>query len=134
MELAYLCRMRRSEVLDVRVKDIESDGLNTRRIKGSNSALTLWTVRLKDAVDLGLKGKLRVPEMTVVGMEVRGDTFTQGFRALVKRSGVEWFTFHDLKSKGVSDFKGDKKRASGHKSEKMVAIYDRKRIEIEATE
>lgn len=134
MELAYLCRMRRSEVLDVRVKDIEEGGLNTRRVKGSNSALTLWTPRLRAAVELGLKGKLRVPEMTVVGLSVKGDTFTQGFRKLVKQAGVRWYTFHDIKAKGVSDFEGDKKKASGHKSEKMVAIYDRKRIEIEATE
>ena len=43
------------------------------------------------------------------------------------------FSFHDLKAKGVSDFTGDKKKASGHKSQRMVDIYDRKRIEIEAT-
>ena len=71
MEIAYLCRMRRSEVLDLRVKDIEDAGFNTRR----------------------LKGKLRIPEMTIVGMSVKGDAFTQGFRKLVKKSGVEWFTF-----------------------------------------
>ena len=39
----------------------------------------------------------------------------------------------DLKAKGVSDFDGDKKKASGHKSEAMVAVYDRKITEIEST-
>jgi integrase len=134
MELAYLCRMRRSEVLDTRYRDVEDKGLNTRRIKGSDSALTLWTPRLKAAVELGLKGKMRVPEMPLVGMGIKGDTFTQGFRKLVNRAGVEWFVFHDIKAKGVSDFTGDKRKAGGHKSEKMVGIYDRKRLVIEATE
>jgi integrase len=134
MELAYLCRMRRNEVLDTRYRDVESDGLNTRRLKGSNSALTLWTPRLRAAVEMGLKGKMRVPDMPLVGMGIKGDTFTQGFRKLVKRAGVEWFVFHDIKAKGVSDFTGDKRKAGGHKSEKMVDIYDRKRIVIEATE
>ena len=44
------------------------------------------------------------------------------------------FSFHDLKATGVSDFEGDKKKASGHKSERMVNVYDRKRIEVDATE
>ena len=47
--------------------------------------------------------------------------------------GIERFTFQDLKAKGVSDFDGDKKKASGHKSEAMVAVYDRKITEIEPT-
>lgn len=134
MELAYLCRMRRGEVLDTRYRDVESEGLNTRRLKGSNSALTLWTPRLSAAVELGLKGKMRVPDMPLVGMGIKGDTFTQGFRKLVKRAGVELFVFHDIKAKGVSDFTGDNRKVGGHKSERMVDIYDRKRIVIEATE
>jgi hypothetical protein len=33
----------------------------------------------------------------------------------------------------VSDFEGNKKDASGHKTEAMVAVYDRKRIEVKPT-
>jgi len=47
--------------------------------------------------------------------------------------GIERFTFQDLKAKGVSDFEGDKKKASGHKSESMVAVYDRKLTEVDST-
>jgi integrase len=43
MELAYLCRMRLSETLDTRVRDIQDKGLHTRRLKGSNDAITLWS-------------------------------------------------------------------------------------------
>jgi hypothetical protein len=43
------------------------------------------------------------------------------------------FFFQDLKAKGMSDFEGDKKKSSGHRSERMVDIYDRKITEIEST-
>ena len=32
------------------------------------------------------------------------------------------FTFYDLKASGVSDLEGDKKAASGHKSERMIDV------------
>ena len=52
-----------------------------------------------------------------------------------RMSGFESrFSFHDIKAKGVSGFDADKKAASGHKSEKMIDVYDRKRIEVDATE
>ncbi len=133
MELAYLCRMRISEVLDTRVKDIEDKGLNTRRLKGSDSALTLSSPRLDEAIEQGLKGCIRVPEMPIVnrkGSDVRYDAFHKLF---IKASRGFDFTFHDIKAKGVSDFDGDKKAASGHKSESMVRVYDRKRKSVKAT-
>jgi len=43
------------------------------------------------------------------------------------------FTFHDLKAKGVSDFDGDKKLASGHRSDSMIDVYDRKPGSVKAT-
>jgi integrase len=136
MELAYLCRMRLSEVLDTKCKDIESEGLNTRRLKGSDSALTLWSERLQKAVNRGLGGVLRVPDMTIVnqnGSPVRRSSFQTTWQRRMKNFEPR-FTFHDLKAKGVSDFEGDKKKASGHKSEAMMRVYDRKRIEIDATD
>ena len=136
MEMAYLCRMRLSEVLDTRVKDIEDAGLNIRRLKGSDDALTLWTSRLKKAVNKGLEGCIRTPEMTIVnrnGSPVRRSSFQTTWGRRMRKFEPR-FSFHDLKAKGVSDFTGDKKKASGHRSQRMVDIYDRKRIEIEATE
>ena len=140
MELAYLCRMRLSETLHTKVKDITEKGLLTRRLKGSNDAITIWSDRLKGAVDSGLKGQLRVPDMPVVndgkGSTIKASAFhTAWQRIMVKiwKQGIKRFTFHDLKAKGVSDFDGDKKKASGHKSDAMVAVYDRKLIEVDST-
>ena len=135
MELAYLCRMRLSEVLDARVKDIEPEGLNTRRLKGSDDALTLWSPRLDKAVNTGLQGCIRTPEMTIVnrnGSPVRRSSFQTTWQRRMKDFKPR-FSYHDLKAKGVSDFDGDKKKASGHKSERMVRVYDRSRNIVEST-
>jgi hypothetical protein len=40
------------------------------------------------------------------------------------------FNFHDLKAKGITDHT---EKASGHKSKKMQAVYDRKPSLINAT-
>ena len=136
MELAYLCRMRPSEALDVRVKDCEEKGLNTRRLKGSNDALTVWTPRLKSVIDMGLEGCLRVPDMPIVnrnGSKLTYWALNNAWRKVKKDSGVN-FKISRLKGKGTSDFGGDKKDAGGWKTERMVDIYDVKRIEVEATE
>jgi len=140
MELAYLCRMRLSETLDTRVRDIQDKGLHTRRLKGSNDAITLWSERLHNVVNNGLRGQLRVPDMPVVndgkGSPIKASRFHTAWQRLMKKDelrGIERFTFQDLKAKGVSDFDGDKKKASGHKSDSMVAVYDRKPTEIEST-
>ena len=136
MELAYRCRMRASEVLDTRVKDIEEEGLNTRRLKGSDSALTLWSPALLAAVDRGLVGCLRVPEMPIVnknGSPVRYSALRSAWVRATAKAGIK-ANFHDLKAKGVSDFTGDKQQASGHKDPKMVRVYDRKRRKVDATD
>ena len=141
MEIAYACRMRISEVLDTRVKDIEDDGLNTRRLKGSNDALTLWSPRLKKAVDIGLEGCVRVPDMPIVNTrssegvhDVKYQSFYDAFTEATEAAKVEDFHFHDIKAKGASDFTGNKKDAGGWKSDSMVPVYDRKRKTVKATE
>jgi hypothetical protein len=36
----------------------------------------------------------------------------------------DWFGLHRLKHRGVTDTKGDKKEASGHKTDAMMHVYD----------
>jgi len=142
MDLAYLCRMRRAEALDTRVRDMLDDGLDTRRVKGSKDAVTLWSDKLRKACDYGLEGCLRVPDMTIVnnnGRPVKAAAFSTAWQRLqvaAKSEGwiSERFTFHDLKSMGVSNFKGDKLEAGGWSDPNMVKVYDRKKLEVEATE
>ena len=49
------------------------------------------------------------------------------------KNGIEPFNFHDLKAKGVSDLEGNKQEASGHRTSRQVAIYDRKKHKVKPT-
>jgi hypothetical protein len=55
MELAYLCRMRRCEILGATRKQILSEGFDTLRAKDSRDAITLWSTRLRKAVKADAK-------------------------------------------------------------------------------
>jgi integrase len=145
MEVAYLCRLRWSEVFgtDLMAKHddsvpgllrqhIEDKGLKVIREKGSKSQLISWTPRLRAAIDRALKLPSKIGTMRLIhnqaGQKYRYDAFNSAWeRAMAKAvaaDGIEPFRFHDLKRKGVTDAEGDKLAASGHKSAQMLAVYD----------
>lgn len=140
MEYAYLCRMRLCEVLDLKQSHITSTGLIIRRRKGSRDNITTWTDRLKAVINAS--SKLPKPNITTEDLYLirgqKGDRLTEsGFETLWQRlmgkavaTGIERFTFHDLKAKGISDTEGDKQQASGHKSTQMLDVYDRKLAQV----
>ena len=126
MELAYLCRARWSEVMNLRVEDLTDEGVTLERLKGSEGEITMYSERLRDAVS-----------------DVRGDPyichrysrsgFSSAWRRLmarVEKQGVERFTFHDLKAAGISDHKSNH---SGHRSPNMRKVYVRKLQLVEPT-
>lgn len=138
MELAYLCRMRTSEVLDLTRADILQEGLMVRRRKGSRDTITEWTPRLRAAVDaaLALPRKVAlirseknhlIPGKT--GGRMLETTVQTAWDRMIKRAltaGLtQRFSLHDLKAKGVTDTEGDKQTASGHRTRQMVDVYDR---------
>ena len=57
----------------------------------------------------------------------------QRWQKKLGEAGVEPFTPHDLKAKGVSDLEGDKQAASGHRTPGQVAVYDRKPRTVKPT-
>jgi integrase len=154
MEFAYLCRLRRVEIIGPNPADITpegsqhtgiirehvlDEGLRVIRSKGSKEQIIAWTPRLRAAVDMAktLPGAISTKYLihNQQGQRIRVHAFESAWRRAVKKAvketGIETFHFHDLKAKGVSDFDGDKMKASGHKSLKMVAVYDRK-VEVVA--
>lgn len=145
MELSYLCRLRWSEVCGTDLNDkhedsapgimrqhIEENGLRVIRGKGSKTQVISWTPRLRAAIDRALKLPSTIATMRLIhdekGQKIRYDAFHDAWEVAmtkaVKSDGIEPFVFHDLKRKGVTDAKGDKLAASGHKSASMVQVYD----------
>lgn len=130
-ELAYLCRLRLSEVLDLRRENIREDGLFAARRKGSKDALTGWTDRLRAAVQSALSLHGPIASVYLLPGASRGRMLESTVQTAWQRAMVDWaslgnerWTIHDLKRAGVSDAKGDKLAASGHRSAAMLKVYD----------
>lgn len=153
MEIAYLCRMRGIEVVDMTDAHETTEGLRAARRKGSNDNIVRWTPRLRAAWDAVLAIRTEIlgrkanrgrpipfrPEDRCVFVNRSGDRLSKGaldqawqdfMAGLLERGTLkpeQRFTLHGLKHRGVTDTKGtkaDKQLGSGHKSPQMVERYD----------
>ena len=150
MEIAYLCRMSLSEVIDITDDDEHPEGLYIRRRKGSKDNIVEWTDRLKTTFNAAkqkrtdiLKAKKQpIPfksenrhifisertgdKLQVSSVKTAKSRIDKKAKEKAEKLGIEYnhFWFHDLKRKGVSDTKGDKQEASGHRNASMLQIYD----------
>ncbi|MCQ8128812.1 hypothetical protein [Methylomonas rivi] len=150
MEIAYLCRMRLSEVLDLTDANELPEGLLIKRRKGSRDNITEWNPRLRSAWDFAVSTRnrilaerkqphpIRAEDRHIIVSERTGDKIvvdslktamgriTVSTKKAAEEMGVNWipFTFHDLKRKGVSDTTGNKLDASGHRTAAMLNVYD----------
>jgi len=140
MEMAYLCRMRRGEILNAKRSQILIEGFDTLRTKGSRDTITAWSDRLRAAVNYD-HGE--VASMYIIhdkkGQQITVEAFKSAWtrlKKLMKEAGIEPFNFHDIKAAGVSDVEGsddEKMSASGHKDRKTMQIYDRKKRIVNPT-
>jgi len=140
MELAVLCRARCSEIASLTHADVGQDGICLRRNKGSTGEITTWTKRLEGAVNYArslhphavtpISGSYLIHNSD--GLPITMSGFKSAWQRLmvkVEAKGIESFTFHDLKAKGVTDHKDH-----AGVSERMKKVYVRKLAKVEATE
>jgi integrase len=159
LELAYECRMRSIEVLNMTDANELEEGLLIKRNKGSRDNITLWSDELRRLWEnakshrnkiLAKKKLIRQfdPEKRFIFIsEKSGERITS--RALktaknrvdqlaiekAKTLGLSFipFTIHDVKRRGISDTTGDKLAASGHRSLSMMNIYDVSTAKVKPT-
>lgn len=136
MELAYLCRLRKIEILSMTRGQKLEEGLEAVRVKGSRTNIVRWSPRLRAAVNWC------EPPMAsnyVIynrhGKQYTSSAFDNAWKRLMKKTveekGIKPFRFHDLKAKAISDDEGDKQKGSGHRTSAMVARYDRKTQKVD---
>lgn len=138
MELAYLMRARRGEILALRREHVSDKGIFLQRTKASESEVTTWTPRLQDAYkaataihrDVISPWLLHGPDGDKVKMEAFSTAWGRLMTRAMGKGLKERFTFHDLKAKGYTD---DTEHWAGHKSEKMRQVYQRLAKEKKAT-
>lgn len=150
LEIAYLCRLRGIELLDLSDASLLPTGLACVRRKGSRENVTAWSPRLRAACEaLSAYRAARwakrgtptpiSPAARPLLVAIDGhalsksalDSAWQRLIALAISKGVltqaQRFGLHGLKRRGITDTEGttgDKQLASGHRSEAMVQIYD----------
>jgi len=143
MELAYLCRLRKAEILKATRAQITDEGFDTKRVKRGRDTITNWSPRLRAAIDAALATHGDIPSTYLLsngkGAGIAEYGFNTAWQRIMARAveefGIERYTFHALRAKGVSDFTGENKQdTAGHKDPRMVLRYDRKKRRVDPTE
>lgn len=150
MELAYQARLRGIEVRTLSDYHVAGEVLQTNRRKGSRDNLVRKGAHTHMAVKALQERRSAIwarrgiiqsasrqdPKNRPLIVSEDGEMLTShgwhtAWGRLMRnavRDGVlgeaERFALHGLKHRGVTDTKGDKKKASGHKSDAMVHVYD----------
>lgn len=151
LELTYLNRLRGIEARHLTDAHILEDGLLCERAKGSRTNITRWTPRLQFVVDQCIADRDAIwakksrpypmkPEDRYLLVNNSGGKITSsGWQSVWGRflknaiteqlmTNDQWFGLHDMKRRGTTDTQGtadQKLEATGHKSKRMLDIYDK---------
>lgn len=160
MELAYQARLRGVEVRTLTDHHVEGQVLQTNRRKGSRDNLVRKGEQIQLAIQVLQERRASIwarrgftpdilpppPKARPLFVSEDGEMLTAhgwhtSWGRLMRnavRDGVinheERFALHGLKHRGVTDTKGDKKAASGHKTDSMVHLYDHSLPSVPATD
>ena len=138
-EIAYLCRMRKVEVLTAQTSQVLAEGFDTLRRKGSRDALTSYSDRLHAAIDAcsaDEAGRFSPYLVTHNGKAIRISSFNtmwqRRMRDCVATTGITRFTLHDLKRKGATDSDEDATVSTGN-TPAMSKTYDVSKLKAKPT-
>lgn len=147
MEVAYQARLRGIEVLTLTDAHVDGELLRTNRRKGSRDNLVRKGPETEEAIALlrarraaiwnkrggvvPIRAEDRFLLVSEDGERLTGAGWQTAWGRMMRnavKDGVltpeERFGLHSLKHRGVTDTKGDKKEASGHKTDAMMHVYD----------
>jgi hypothetical protein len=138
MELSYLCRARIGEIRDMTKNRILEEGIYLKRSKGSDSEITQWSDRLREAYNMATQRYANAKSNYVVrakdGSQIGEDAFESAWKRVMvkaKKHGLAAsFPFHDIKAKGITDHT---EHASGHRTLKAKKVYIRLPDKVSAT-
>lgn len=154
MEIGYQARLRGIEVLTLTDAHNFDAELLTNRRKGSRDNLVRKSTNLARAIEALQAYRAEIwsrkkrpiplrPEQRFLFVGEDGEPLSRrGFNTAwgrMMRAAVSdgvltqntRFGLHGLKHRGVTDTKGDKKKASGHKTDSMVHLYDHELPQVE---
>ena len=136
IELAYLTAIRKSDLLKIRVNDLQADGLHVLPTKTQDSTGQVMifsnTPRLLEVLNRSRKLRRRASSMYLFATQDGTPHSTSGFNSAWKRLknkvGLSDIHFHDIRAKALTDAKrmagSDYAQALGnHASVETTEIY-----------
>jgi len=132
MDFAYMTAMRRGDILELRLDQIEDQGIRVVQAKTKKRQVIEWSLALKTCVDrLKAMGPPLRPTLvcTRKGAPYTADGFSAIWQRLMAKAvahGVTRFTFHDIRAKSLTDaeIQGlDPQKLAGHTTAKQTQTY-----------
>ena len=113
IELAYLTAVRKSDLLRIRLNDLQADGLHVLPTKTQDSTgqsmVFSYTPRLRDVLNRSKKLRRRASSMYLFATRNGTPHTTSGFnsawRRLKSKVGISDVHFHDIRAKALTDAK-----------------------------
>lgn len=143
MDFAYLTGQRISDVLKIKISDLDDEGIKIEQNKTGKKLLILWSDELKDCVNNARKlPRSNLYSITLFcnrrGQQMTYDSFKSIWQKTIKKALEqnlikEIFTFHDIRAKAASDAKNVTHASEllGHSSESLTKkVYIRKPVKI----
>ena len=137
IDLAYLTGMRRGDILDLKLIDIDDNkGVYNCQRKTGKKQLFTWTPKLRVVIanaKRARKTRILIYIFTNThGQKITETGFNSTWRRIREKAGVEDIRFHDIRAKSLTDAKEigglDYAQAlGGHANQGMTEQYIKKR-------
>jgi integrase len=134
MDIGYLTGARVQDILDIKLQDIEADGVFVKVGKTKKRMLFLWSDGLREVIARAKALPRSIRGMHLIcdrqGKPYRYGTFNGHWLDAVRDAKVEAVHFHDIRAKAATDAKAmgmDYQALLGHASKAMSDRYIRQR-------
>jgi len=136
-QIAYLCMARIGDILALRISEIQEQGLCIKQGKTKLKQIKAWGPMLRLAIKEAKKMNPNIYSLFIIFQENGNRYSKSGFRSRFLDAKEKArcatnlkmdFTFHDIKAKGISDFRGsleEKREAAGHTTNEQTRTYVR---------
>jgi len=134
MDLGYITAQRIGDLLEIRLKDISSDGIYFKQNKTGKRLLVSMSPDLQAVINRCRRIHSKVKGLTLfhnrVGKQYTYDGFDSMWQLSKKKAKVEDFHFHDIRAKAITDASKlgiDAQLLAGHATAAMTAHYIKRR-------